>query len=386
MKVLSSISVVTIAVVVSLLGFSQLSKAIQITQISPNSGSTTGGETVTINGDFRPAAPITMQAMTDGYCASLPVYDGNNSAAVITLNDPRGDGQQYQVAKLADGNCWMLNNLKLGSTTGTTSLTPTDTNIKTDRTLPQVDTSASVYFDSPRIYSSAPGNSNDITSNTFYGYYYNWCVAGAADPSACTSSVIQPADITEDICPAGWHLPSSGDMKKLDVAFGGTGASSNVGPSQSSWSFGGAFKGVFAGYYDTMHQSYGTLAQYLTSEPNPANSDSVWLAILDNTSIFLDYMDFREYGRTIRCVHQQVSNEAPNVTLDGVPAVVTAWDNGSVTVTTPPHAAGRVDVVVTRGSESFTLANGYEYVDPNAAPPVTPTLPVVPSAPNTGRG
>ncbi len=80
---------------------------------------------ITDNEPFIPPAPTTMQSMTSTYCNSMTIYNGTNDEAIINLTDTRGGiTQTYQVAKLADNKCWMLNNLKLGSTSGTTLLTP----------------------------------------------------------------------------------------------------------------------------------------------------------------------------------------------------------------------------------------------------------------------
>src|SRR5690606_4209181 len=60
--------------------------------------------------------PTTMQSMTADYCQNhMDIYYGSNQAAILNLTDPRGsvedDHQTYEVAKLADNNCWMLANL-----------------------------------------------------------------------------------------------------------------------------------------------------------------------------------------------------------------------------------------------------------------------------------
>lgn len=86
------------------------------------------------------------------------IYTGSNEEAVIELTDTRGDNQTYQVAKLADNNCWMLNNLKLGSTSGSMLLTPGDTNIASNFTLPQVVTTGALDYDNPGAYGPVSGD------------------------------------------------------------------------------------------------------------------------------------------------------------------------------------------------------------------------------------
>ena len=53
---------------------------------------------------------------------------------------------------------------------------------------------------------------------------------------------------------------------------------------------------------------------------------------------------------------------APTVTIGGAAATgVTVVNDTTITASTPEHAAGAVDVTVTRGTESGTLAGGYTY-------------------------
>ncbi len=71
-----------------------------------------------------------MQAMTSELCQSAvydPTNNGINDSNTVTLTDTR-NSQPYMIRKLADNNCWMINNLKLGKSTATT-LRNTDTNL-----------------------------------------------------------------------------------------------------------------------------------------------------------------------------------------------------------------------------------------------------------------
>src|SRR5690606_888026 len=114
-----------------------------------------------------------MQSMVSAHCASLTTFTGTNEEAIISLTDNRGGTERtYQVAKLADGNCWMLNNLKLGSTTGSITLTPSDSNVATNFTLPQLIASGSADYDNPQAIGPVPGDTGSGATN--YGYLYNW--------------------------------------------------------------------------------------------------------------------------------------------------------------------------------------------------------------------
>ncbi|MDR3152321.1 MAG: hypothetical protein LBT85_02530 [Bifidobacteriaceae bacterium] len=91
---------------------------------------------------------------------------------VIVLNDTRNN-QKYRVKKMPDGNVWMIDNLKLGSTTSTTTLTPADTNIASNYTLPAMDgTNNNLDPTSSSTYCSASGNTWKDAPGSFTGCGY----------------------------------------------------------------------------------------------------------------------------------------------------------------------------------------------------------------------
>ena len=161
-----------------------------------------------------------------------------------TLVDNR-DNTTYYVAKLDDGNWWMLDNLALdlvakksvltqdnthaSNTTlnylkGTSSRNPsTDLNGKY-ATAAVANWTSSYSFSAPLVNISdkdivpdkAPGGSG----NKKVGGYYNYCAASAG--SYCygdgTTSGTSSGNATEDICPKKWRLPTgntSGEYQNL---------------------------------------------------------------------------------------------------------------------------------------------------------------------------
>ena len=196
----------------------------------------------------------TMQTFSQAVCdAKL------NSGDVMALRDIRDDNT-YAIAKLADGKCWMIENLRLGNyktdgTTPTETLSSINTNVPTDwqgmklnygdanyqkQLSPSNDTAeywcndpdqASCY-DQSRLNSNntiSPVNSltDPKTQNVYsYGNYYNWYSATAGygtQDNANTTQVGNTAnyDINNNysLCPASWKLPSGGNT--------GTGSSLN---------------------------------------------------------------------------------------------------------------------------------------------------------------
>lgn len=68
------------------------------------------------------------------------------------------------------------------------------------------------------------------------------------------------------------------------------------------------------------------------------------------------------------------STETTTVTFGGAPATVRAVNSSAILGTTPPHAAGAVDVVVTTGGQTATASGAFTYVAPS----------VTSISPNTG--
>lgn len=265
---------------------------------------------ITDNEPITPPAPTTMQSMTSTYCNSMTVYDGTNDEAIINLTDNRGDTPRtYQVAKLADNKCWMLNNLKLGSTSATTLLTPQDTDIASDFTLPQVVTTGTADPDNPGAYGPVPNDTG--TGDTNYGYLYNWPAVTAGESR--TSHPETAGNAPHSICPKGWRLPTSvpnqdfsdasGDFPDLDKAFGGNGLYAENGePNIAKWQSDGPFKGTFAGYWDEYFDGQGGIGGLWSRSAFPGYADGAMSAFFNAGGVYPLYGGGRGYGGGVRCL------------------------------------------------------------------------------------
>ncbi|MBR3180328.1 hypothetical protein IKF57_02240 [Candidatus Saccharibacteria bacterium] len=137
-----------------------------------------------------------------------------NNGQVTALTDTR-DSNVYTVAKLADGNCWMIENLRLGSTTATT-LTPTDSNVASNFTLSaSTNPTAWCEDDNATCFDQSMLNSDNTTNSVAsmttpdaniysYGNYYNWYSVTAGTGTYSMTS----GNATGSICPIGWRLPA----------------------------------------------------------------------------------------------------------------------------------------------------------------------------------
>ena len=142
-----------------------------------------------------------MQEFTQTNCNNLP----ESTTTVdnrIDLVDSR-DGKIYKVSKLADGNCWMAQNLALD---GGITISNNDSDLPDNYSiaLPYMKTAGSVNMREIQIWAQNSG---------YDGNYYNWCAA-IANISSCD----QTFSHSTSICPRSWNLPNKeSDKSFLDL-------------------------------------------------------------------------------------------------------------------------------------------------------------------------
>ena len=158
---------------------------------------------------------------------TLQSWSGTSAASnmnvgdVLALEDNR-DGEVYMVAKLADGNIWITENLRLVPDSNVT-ITPKNTNNPTADFRSQHSSSVPstmCHDDNATCDDSVQYNTNNINrgltpsyntnydSSSWYSYgvMYNWYTATAGNGTYSISS----GSVSGDLCPAGWHLPTGG--------------------------------------------------------------------------------------------------------------------------------------------------------------------------------
>ncbi|MCL1876508.1 hypothetical protein FWF74_00475 [Candidatus Saccharibacteria bacterium] len=247
-----------------------------------------------------------MQDLTPSSFASWRIGDYG------TVTDNRNN-QDYVVCKLGDGHIWMLNNLKLGSTSGTTPLTPADTNITSNWSLPQLVVSGYAYGSSsaPRAYGPVSGATDNIADETFYGYLYNWCAATAGGTASggsntCTDSSIYPDDATNDICPVNWRLPtggSTGEYTWLGAKLNNPNATSTDVYYRGDFIFTGSFRGVFSGGVSGSWYGQGSSGYWWSSSHNSSAYESASTLYIGSSSVSFNLsLIFRSHGHAVRCL------------------------------------------------------------------------------------
>ena len=200
-----------------------------------------------------PGPDNTMQGFAAGNasttCAAMSTGD------TLKLKDSR-DNTEYTIGKLADGKCWLLDNLALDLTNSTVLSGMNENNTHASNTTLNylkngggttsdkyaitgvVDWTDSPTYATGNSYSDPLVNlaSKDVTPDglsIYGGYkvggYYNYCAASAG--SYCygngTSMGTSSNNATEDICPKGWRMPTgntTGEYSALaNAVYGSTG-------------------------------------------------------------------------------------------------------------------------------------------------------------------
>ena len=163
----------------------------------------------------------TMQQMTSDICFNTTIpnrtattldTDGSHAGdpdyvPTKTLTDTR-DNNTYTVSKLADGKCWMTQNLRIAGKT----LTPADSDVTANYTIPA---------------SSINGFSSSDTSNAYVdsdGGFYTWYTATAG--TGTTAIAVQGQNAPASICPKGWRLPTGGNNGEFQALYNNYSSSS----------------------------------------------------------------------------------------------------------------------------------------------------------------
>ena len=272
----------------------------------------------------------TMQEMTSTICSNA------DEGETARLKDARDD-KLYWVAKLADGNCWMTQNLDFdipadGLTSADSDVTST---WNSSSAYPPTATSTTIYNNSsntgtlswdlgmyvksdPDGYSSycdgveglsdssctsagwadvlsmtpmTDGTSNEaISGNTYNAHYlvgnlYQWNAATAGTGG----KIDNYAKATDSICPKGWRLPTGRSGGEFDALVGSLNSTTIT---QAPYYFN------HSGYIDSGALRYaGDDGEYWSSTAHSGASDAYCL----NTAPYT-FATYRYYGQSVRCL------------------------------------------------------------------------------------
>ena len=150
---------------------------------------------------------------TDGSHAGDPNY-----VPTKTLVDTR-DNNTYTVSKLADGKCWMTQNLRIVGKT----ITPADSDVTSNYTIPASSISGFSAYDTSNAYVDSDGG------------FYTWYTATAGTGTQSMSS----GDTTVSICPRGWRLPTIGSGGEFQTLYNNYPSSSALRSNPVNLTFSG---------------------------------------------------------------------------------------------------------------------------------------------------
>ena len=136
------------------------------------------------------------------------------------------------------------------------------------------------------------------------GVYYNYCAAsagsycygnGTSDTGSPTSDpdTTTLLDVTEDICPAGWRLPTSnsgGEFQALYTAYG-----SNVNNFQTALS-----TPLSGRFYSGKANDQGRYGWFWSS--TWSSTDNMRRLYVSSSYVYPSTYDFRDYGFSVRCI------------------------------------------------------------------------------------
>ena len=230
----------------------------------------------------------TMQQMTPAICTATTTpnraataldtdgshYGDPNYAPTKTLVDTR-DNNTYTVSKLADGKCWMTQNLRIIDKT----ITPADSDVTANYTIPASSISGFNTYDISNAYVDSDDG------------FYTWYTATAGTGTQSMSS----GNTAVSICPKGWRLPTGGDDGEFKIFYNNYHSFSALRSNPVNL--------TLFGYVDnSSRRNQGSLGIYWSSTVH-SDRFAYYLVLNMNSSGVLPASDsYKYHGNSIRCI------------------------------------------------------------------------------------
>ena len=245
-----------------------------------------------------------------------------------TLKDNR-DETPYQIAKLKDGNVWMVENLNLAGdsalsadntdvdATYINSFT-TSNNLTKDGNTIKLPASATTGFGQDNysfVYNSGNTTNCGISGQDTPCYsYYSWDAATLGSGRAITT---ENTDAPYSICPKGWRLPTSGssssnewkrgDFYKLATAYGANLESAYIDSSSATGSnfYNNAGPGTIPGFLLAGRYLGGSFLSgesYYWSSTSSSDTNSARSLNFNSSRVYSGSLPYRSNGLSVRCL------------------------------------------------------------------------------------
>ena len=257
-------------------------------------------------------------------CTSMTAATYSNGTitpgSVVALTDYR-DNETYAVAKLEDGSCWMIENLRTDLSIA--NITASNTNKPSSEFLSSMRETNTWCSENDEECIEKVLSYN--LSSVDAGRLYNWYTATAGNGKTTSEMA------NGDICPAGWHLPTGadGEMSALTSSIGGTIPYptyyyGTLGQTILSNLHKYPHNFIDSGYYADTSIQQSNYMYYLTSSgfktEDTYYSNTMFTA---SSAVYLYYGQQKQYGASVRCVKHEVKiqydgNNADNgITMSG---------------------------------------------------------------------
>ena len=217
------------------------------------------------------------QLDTDGSHHGDPNY-----VPTKTLVDTR-DNNTYTVSKLADGKCWMTQNLRIIDKT----ITPADSDVTSNYTIPASSLNGGAPYDTSRAY-----------LDNAYGGYYIWYTATAG--TGTTAMDMRGLNTISSICPKGWRLPTGGNGGEFNILYNNYGTSILYAPFNFTLHGDTMFVGAVGGA-GTNGAYWSSTTDVTILSNNLYLSYGIYINVSDNRYLPVNGFS-RGYGHAVRCL------------------------------------------------------------------------------------
>ena len=302
-----------------------------------------------------------------------------NTGDVLALEDNR-DGEVYMVAKLADGNIWITENLRL--LPNTAIINNSNTNHPTVNFISGAPSSFSstgqcsddnkycvdrINYNAHNLNRNLTPVYNGNTNDTYwysYGVMYNWYTATAGNGTY----ELTESSAAGDLCPAGWHLPTGGSNGEWGILANSMPGNNGVARSASLRRYPNNF--LYSGDYNPQKDipdGVGTQGRLWSATPVSSdikNSYRMGYNSNDITAAIADANSWNKWDNfAIRCIYQGGNVPYNDVEINfvgtGITKLTFTSQNQGIEIATPENPTISLARNITY-DVTATLTNNYE--------------------------
>lgn len=223
---------------------------------------------------------------SDGEMQSFSCSSLTNVGDSATLADAR-DGNTYTVKKLADGKCWMTQNLRIANE----ALTSSDSDLSSGGswTVPASD----IYsFSDSMNYGVNDFNQNNAYVNSYGGYYSFYSATAGWGTGGWYGEGVSSGNSPRSICPYGWRLPTNSEFETLYDSYG---SSDSAMMGEPGFVLSGSINNG-----EEYHQ--GENASYWASTVESTDYAHFFYFTAGSGITHPDYYSYKGGGYSVRCV------------------------------------------------------------------------------------